>query len=54
MKHTGKSHTYSARKTHTYPGGAEPGYFAQKLLDAVTAAATVMGGITVLFFLLTM
>lgn len=37
-----------------YPNEAEPGYFAQKLLDGITSAITGMGVLAILFFLITM
>lgn len=46
---------YSARRIrrYAYPNAAEPSYFAQKLLDGVTAAVTCMGTVTVLMYFLT-
>ena len=37
-----------------YPNAVEPGYFLDKLIDGILATATVMGSVTILFFLLTM
>ena len=37
-----------------YPNAVEPSYFLDKLIDGVLAVATVMGSVTILFFLLTM
>lgn len=56
MKVIVKRHPYSARpvRRYAYPGAAEPRYFAEKLLDGVTAVVTGMGAIAVLFFLITM
>ena len=46
---------YSARRVrrYAYPNAAEPSYFAQKLLDGVTAAVTCMGTVTLLMYFLT-
>ncbi len=49
---TRKRRYYSPYRS--YPNAAEPRYFAEKLLDAVTSAFTCLGIITVLFFLMTM
>jgi len=56
MKATKRHHSYSspALRRYPYPGAAEPGYFAEKLLDALTAFATGVGAVTVFFFLITM
>ena len=35
-----------------YPNAADRRYFLQKLLDGVLAAATVVGGLTALVFLI--
>lgn len=55
MKTTRKNHPYSARPVHRYPypNAAEPGYFAGKVLDLVTAAATCMGTVTLFLYLAT-
>ena len=37
-----------------YPNAVEPTYFLDKLIDGILAMATVMGSVTILFFLLTM
>ena len=37
-----------------YPNAAEPTYFLDKVIDGILAMATVMGSVTILFFLLTM
>ena len=37
-----------------YPNAAEPTYFLDKVIDGILALATVMGSITIFFFLLTM
>lgn len=39
---------------HSYPNAADSRYFAGKILDGITSAATGMGVITILFFLITM
>ena len=54
MKHTAKHHSYSARRGHryAYPNAADSRYFAEKLLDGVTAVITGMGAVTVLLYLI--
>ena len=37
-----------------YPNAAEPSYFLDKVLNGILAMATVMGTVTIFFFLLTM
>jgi hypothetical protein len=37
---------------YAHPNAAEPGYFAGKLLDGITAAVTCMGTVTVLMYFL--
>ena len=37
-----------------YPNAVEPTYFMDKVLDGILALATVMGSVTIFFFLLTM
>lgn len=37
-----------------YPNAVEPTYFLDKLVDGALALATVMGSVTIFFFLLTM
>ena len=37
-----------------YPNAVEPTYFLDKILDGMLAVATVMGTVTIFFFLLTM
>ena len=37
-----------------YPNAVEPSYFLDKLIDGILAVTTVMGSVTILFFLLTM
>lgn len=51
---TYRHRTYSARRCHryAYPNQADPGYFAGKLLDGVTAVATGLGTVTLLLFLI--
>ena len=41
-------------RRYTYPNAAEQGYFAEKLLNGITAVVSCMGIITILFFLITM
>ena len=38
--------------SHPYPNAAERRYYIRRLLDGVLAAATVVGGLTALVFLL--
>ena len=45
---------FSRRKGYAYPNAAEPGYFADRILDGLTALAICVGVVTVLFFLATM
>lgn len=56
MKHYAYNRHYSSRpiRSYPYPNAAEPGYFAEKLLDGLTALASCIGVVTVLFFLATM
>lgn len=56
MKATKRHQSYSAPaiRRYAYPGAAEPRYFAEKLLDALTAFATGVGAVTVFIFLITM
>ena len=37
-----------------YPNAVEPSYFLDKVIDGILALATVMGSVTIFFFLLTM
>ncbi len=55
MKRNIHNRTYSARpiRRYTYPNEAEPGYFAGKLLDGITAAAASMGTVTLFLYLAT-
>lgn len=55
MKYNKKHQTYSARpiRRYSYPNAAEPGYFAGRLLDGITALVTCMGCATLLMYLLT-
>lgn len=55
MTHTKKHYNYSARRIrrYSYPNAAEPGYFAGRLLDGITAAVTAMGTVTLLMYFLT-
>ena len=45
---------YSSRRVrrYAYPNAAEPSYFTQKLLDAITAAVTCMGTVTLMIYFL--
>lgn len=56
MKAIKRRQSYSAPaiRRYPYPGAAEPRYFAEKLLDALTAFATGVGAVTVFVFLITM
>lgn len=56
MKTVAAKQNYSARplKSYPYPNAAEPGYFADRILDGITALAICVGVVTVLFFLATM
>ena len=55
MTYTKKRQTYSAHRIHrySYPNEAEPGYFAGRLLDGITALVTCMGFVTLLMYFLT-
>ena len=55
MNQNYRSRTYSARpvRRYPYPNAAEPGYFAGKLLDGITAAVTCMGTVTLFLYLAT-
>lgn len=56
MKTIATNRHYSARpnRSYPYPNAAEPGYFAERILDGLTALAICVGVVTVLFFLATM
>lgn len=56
MKATKRYQAYSVRtvRRYPYPGAAEPRYFAEKILDGLTALATGIGAVTVFLFLVTM
>ena len=41
-------------RSYPFPNAAEPGYFANRLLDRITGLACIIGVITVFFFLATM
>ena len=54
-------HIIDSRNTSTfayyqkpYPNAVEPTYFLDKVIDGMLALATVMGSLTIFFFLLTM
>lgn len=55
MTHHKKHHNYSTRpiRRYSYPNAAEPGYFAGRLLDGITAIVTGMGCVTLLMYFLT-
>ena len=55
MRSTKKRQNYFARpvRSYSYPNEAEPGYFAGRLLDGITALVTAMGTVTMLMYLLT-
>ncbi len=55
MTHTKKRQTYSSHRirSYTYPNEAEPGYFAGRILDGITAIVTGMGTVTLLLYFLT-
>ena len=50
---TRSSSTY-AYYQKPYPNAVEPNYFLDKVVDGMLALATVMGSVTIFFFLLTM
>lgn len=54
-KRTARRPYYSSHpvRRYAYPNAAEPGYFAGKLLDGITAAVTCMGTVTLLMYFLT-
>ena len=41
-------------RRYAYPNAAEKGYFAEKILNGITAVVSCMGIVTILFFLITM
>lgn len=51
-------YSYSKVPVYTYrrpyPNAADPGYFAEKVVDGILSAAAAMGTLTILFFLITM
>ncbi len=55
MKKTRMNHPYYARpvRRYPYPNAAEPGYFAGKVLDTITAAVTCLGTVTLFLYLAT-
>ena len=55
MKTMYRTHRYfpRRRRRYPYPNEAEPGYFAGKILDTITAAITCMGTITLFVYLAT-
>lgn len=56
MKTVTANRIYSTRpiRSYPYPNAAEPGYFAEKILDGLTALAIIVGVVTVFFYLATM
>lgn len=54
MKKQYAGNPYCARpiRRYAHPNAAEPGYFAGKLLDGITAAVTCMGTVTLLMYFL--
>ena len=56
MKTIASCRNYYARplKNYPYPNAAEPGYFANRILDGLTILATCIGVVTIFFFLATM
>ena len=54
-KRTAAHPYYSSRsiRRYAYPNAAEPEYFAEKLLDGITAAVSCMGTVTLLIYILT-
>ena len=49
-----KKRTSMHRQPARYPNAAAPGYYVDKLIDGILSLVTVMGAVTVLFFLITM
>lgn len=43
-----------AIRRYAYPNAADRSYFQEKLLDGLTAVASCVGIVTILFFLITM
>lgn len=56
MKITVTNRDYFARplRSYPFPNAAEPGYFANRLLDGLTIFATCIGVITLFFYFATM
>lgn len=56
MKHICASNNYSTRRSrrYPYPNEAEPSYFTGRLLDGLTAAASCVGTITLVFYFMTL
>lgn len=56
MKMIASNRNYFARplRSYPYPNAAEPGYFANRILDGLTILATCIGVVTLFFFLATM
>lgn len=55
MTYTNNRQTYSARRIrrYSYPNEADPGYFAGRLLDGITALVSGIGTVTLLMYFLT-
>ena len=56
MKHHFTSNNYSTRRSrrYPYPNEADPSYFTGRLLDVLTAFASCMGTITLVFYFMTL
>ena len=56
MKHRNHSSTHTAGKAYqpAYPNAAEPGYFAGRALNVMTALVSGMGFVSAMVFLVTM
>ena len=52
-KNVHRPYYYPPVRRYAYPNAAEPSYFAGKLLDLITAAASVMGTVVLLMYFLT-
>ena len=55
MTYNNHRQTSSTRRIrrYSYPNEAEPGYFAGRLLDGITALVTGIGTVTLLMYFLT-
>ena len=54
VKNTPTKYCAPALRSYPYPNAAEPGYFAEKILDGLTALVTGIGVISLMIFLITM